>query len=227
MKAKFGAIVVDGRGKIGGHVASKNRAGVYFRTKVTPSNPNTSYQSGARNRLSNLSTAWVALDEAERLAWNNAVGHYKKTDIFGDLRNPSGFNLFQRINNNLAQIDVAQIDTPALPAEMPVIITGVLTATHASTIEVTFTTDPVFTACDMVVDATPAISPGKSFVKSEFRRLGKYSAVAAHVLDISTEYDDKFGAVGAAGQKVFVRMKMINKTTGQAGIPVVLSVEID
>jgi hypothetical protein len=227
MKIKYGSLVVDGRGKIGGHVASKNRAGSYLRTKVTPANPNTSYQAEVRNRLSNLSTAWGALDEAERLAWNNAVVHYKKTDIFGDLKNPSGFNLFQRINNNLAQIGVAQIDTPALPAEMAVIVTGVLTATHDSTIEVTFSTDPVFTAHDMVVDATPAISPGKSFVKSEFRRLGKYSEVTDHVLDVSTEYDAKFGAVGAAGQKVFVRMKMINKTTGQAGIPVILSVEID
>jgi hypothetical protein len=227
MKAKFGAIIVDGRGKVGGHVVSKNRAGSYIRTKVTPANPNTSYQAEARNRLSNLSTAWGALDAAERLAWNNAVEHYKKTDIFGDLKNPAGFNLFQRINNNLAQIGVAQIDTPALPAEMPVIISGVLTATHASTIEVTFDTDPVFTACDMAVDATPALTPGKSYVKSEFRRIGKYSAVDAHVLDLSDEYDDKFGAVGAAGQNVFIRMKMINKTTGQAGIPVVLSVAID
>jgi hypothetical protein len=227
MKAKFGSIVVDGRGKLGGHVASKNRAGSYFRTKVTPANPNTSYQSTVRNRLSNLSTAWKALDAAERIAWNDAVEQYKTTDIFGDLKNPSGFNLFQRLNNNLAQIGVAQIDTPPLPAAMEVIITGVLTATHASTIEVTFTTDPVFTAHDMVVDATPALSPGKNYVKTEFRRIGKYSSVATHVLDISTEYDAKFGAVGAAGLVVFVRMKMIDKTTGQAGIPVVLSVVID
>jgi len=45
MKMKFGAIVVDGRGKIGGHVASKNRGGAYLRTKVTPSNPQTGYQA--------------------------------------------------------------------------------------------------------------------------------------------------------------------------------------
>jgi len=37
MKTLFGAIVVDGRGKLGGHVASKNRHGSYFRTKVSPS----------------------------------------------------------------------------------------------------------------------------------------------------------------------------------------------
>ena len=36
MKTKFGAIIVAGSGKINGFVASKNRAGAYLRTKVTP-----------------------------------------------------------------------------------------------------------------------------------------------------------------------------------------------
>lgn len=223
MKMKFGAMIVDGRGKIGGHVASKNRAGAYLRTKVTPANPNTSFQAEVRNRLSNLATLWGTIGAAAILAWNNAVEHYKKTDIFGDLKNPSGFNLYQRLNNNLAQIGVAPITLPLLPAATAVITTGVLTAVHAGAISVTFTTDPVFTAHDMVVDATPALTPGKSFVKSEFRRIGTYSAVAAHVLDLATEYNLKFGAVGAAGQQIFVRLKMINKTTGQAGIPVIYS----
>jgi hypothetical protein len=51
MKVLFGAIVVDGRGKIGGHVMSKNRAGAFMRTKVTPINRKSSFQTGVRSRL--------------------------------------------------------------------------------------------------------------------------------------------------------------------------------
>ena len=58
MKLKFGAIVTDGRGKIGGHVASKNRSGAYLRTKVTPSNPNTVAQVQVRSILASLSQSW-------------------------------------------------------------------------------------------------------------------------------------------------------------------------
>jgi len=58
MKIKFGAIVVAGSGKIGGHVASKNRGGAYLRTKVTPTNPNSPAQAGARALLASLSTGW-------------------------------------------------------------------------------------------------------------------------------------------------------------------------
>jgi hypothetical protein len=223
MKAKFGAIVVDGRGKVGGHVASKNRAGSYFRTKVTPVNPNTTYQSTVRNRLSSLAVAWKALGATVIAQWNAAVENWKKTDVFGDLRLPTGFNLYQRLNNNLIQISESTISTPPQPGTVATCATGVLTATHAGAVQITFGTDPVFTNDTMVVDATPALSPGKSFVKSEFRRIGKFNSVAAHVLTLTTEYDAKFGAVGAAGQKLFVRIKMIHIPTGQAGIPIVLS----
>ena len=44
MKAKFGSFIVDGRGKVNGHVISKNRAGSYIRTKVTPVNPRSTAQ---------------------------------------------------------------------------------------------------------------------------------------------------------------------------------------
>jgi len=223
MKVKWGAIVVDGRNKIGGHVASKNRAGAYFRTKVTPTNPNTSYQADARNRLSTRATAWGGLGAAGVLLWNSAVDLFKSTDIFGDIRKPTGINLYQMLNNNLVRIGIAPITTPPLPVALPVIITGELAAVHAGAVTVTFTEDPVVTASEVEVWATPALSVGKSFVKSEFRRIGLMPAIVTHVTTLTTLYNDKFGAVGAAGLKLFVKMQQISKTTGQAGIPVIYS----
>ena len=201
MKIKWGAAIVAGSGKAGGHVASHNRAGAYLRTKVTPVNPQTSYQTGARNRLSAISTAWRALGATAILAWNNAVSLWKSTNVFGDIIKPSGFNLYQKLNNNLTLIAQSNISTPPTPVAVPVIITGVLAAVHASTITVTFTTDPVVTDADMYWYATEAISPGKSFVKSEFRAIGKNSTITAHVVDLSTLYNAKFGAVGSVEKK--------------------------
>lgn len=223
MKVKFGSIVTDARGKIGGHVASKNRAGSYFRTKVTPVNPNTSYQSTARSRLASLSTAWRALSSAQRLLWNNAVLAFQKTDIFGDIKTPTGFNLHQALNNNLLRIGVAVISAPPLPQNLPPIETGVLTVTNAGVVKVTFTDDPVTTDSEIEAYATPALSPGKNFVKSELRRIGKAPAIAAHDIDLATLYTTKFGAVGAVGQKVFVALKQISKTSGQSGVLVIYS----
>jgi hypothetical protein len=223
MKIKWGALVVDGRGKIGGHVASKNRGGAYMRTKVTPSNPRTSFQTAARNRLSTLATAWSALGNAVCTSWNSAVEAFKGTDIFGDVKNPSGFNLFQKLNNNLSQIGIAEITTPPAPVALPAIITGVLAAAHAGAVTVTFTTDPDITNTSIMVSATPGLSAGKSFVKSEFRQIGLMPTIVAHVATLTTQYNAKFGAISAAGKKVFVKMQQISKTTGQAGVPVIYS----
>ena len=101
MKAKFGAIVVDGRGKIGGHVASKNRSGSYFRTKVTPVNPQSARQSAVRATLSSFSASWRGLNQNRRDAWNSAVGSFTKTNVFGDTVTPTGKNLYTALNANL------------------------------------------------------------------------------------------------------------------------------
>jgi hypothetical protein len=223
MKTKFGSIIVAGSGKIGGHVASKNRAGSYLRTKVTPVNPSTSAQAEARNLLASLASAWSGLTPEQRSAWNGAVDQYKKTDIFGDLRTPSGFNLYCMLNDNLVRIGESAITTPPAPVALPVITTGVLAAVHDGALTVTFETDPVVTASVIEVMATPALSAGKSFVKSELRRIGSMGALTQHVGTLTTLYNTKFGAVGAAGGKVFVQLRQISNVTGQAGVPVLYS----
>ena len=45
---KFGMMMTDARGKLGGHVLSKNRGGNYVRTNNVPSNPQSNFQTGVR-----------------------------------------------------------------------------------------------------------------------------------------------------------------------------------
>ena len=219
MKIKFGAIVVDGRNKIGGHVVAKNRYGSYMRTKVTPNNPQTSYQINVRSRLAGISTAWRALTVAQRLAWNTAVGDYKRTDIFGDLRNPSGFNLHQLLNNNLLNIAKAVITVPPLPEAVDTFATLSIAADFTlQTLTVTYT--PAIAADhSVIVRATTAISPGINFVKSEFRQFDIMLTADASPFSIETEYIAKFGAIGAVDMKIFLQAHQINWNTGQAGLP--------
>jgi hypothetical protein len=216
MKIKWGALVVDGRNKIGGQVASKNRAGAYMRNKVTPVNPATSYQVTVRARLSSLSSAWRGLTAGQRLAWNAAVSDYKKTDIFGDIQNPSGFNLYQKLNNNLINIGVAAISSPPLPVAVSVFTTGTLTAAAGAqtmSLAVTPAVQPVGET--IIVRATPGQSAGKSFVKSEFRQIGTFTAATAGAYDLAALYISKFGPIGPAGVKVFVDVIHVSETTGQ------------
>jgi len=221
MKAKWGAIVVAGSGKLGGHVASRNRSGSYFRTKVTPVNPNTSYQAAVRARLAARSQAWSGLTAAQRAEWNAAVANFAKTDIFGDLQNPSGFNLFARLNINLVNIGEAPLTAPPTPQDV-INFTSLSVAADFTlqTLTITFAATPIAATEKILLFATPALSPGISFVKSEYRQIDVLAAADTSPHSAETEYIAKFGSIGAVGQKIFVKLLPISVASGQAAIAV-------
>jgi hypothetical protein len=217
MKAKFGAIVVEGRGKLGGHVMSRNRAGSYLRTKVTPVNPSTTYQVNVRGRLAGIASAWKGLTATQRQAWNDAVPNFQKTDIFGDLRKPAGINLYQRINNALLTIGEAVVTTPPTPAAVPAFSSFTLTA-DVSDSKVTATFAAAIAVTEKVkLWGTAPQSAGKSFVKSEYRLLGILNNADVSPLEIQSYFTTKFGGFGAAGQKIFVKMSQVSIANGLEG----------
>lgn len=217
MKIKLGSNIADARGKLNGHVFSKNRYGNYVRNKVTPVNPQSVAQMAIRNRLAGISSAWAALTAAQRAAWNSAVGSYAKTNIFGDLINPTGFQLHQVLNNNLLICGEAVITAPPVP-EAVAAFTSMTVAAAAGAGTMTLTYAPAIAATEKVkVYATPGVSPGISFVKSEYRLIGVFATADASPLALKTAYEAKFGAIPAAGLKVFVKAIHVSTDTGQAG----------
>ena len=118
-KLKFGMIVTDMRGKLGGHVFSKNRSGAYSRTKVTPVNPQTASQTAVRSLFAQISQGWSGLTQANRDSFNGRVADYSKTDVFGDLKNPSGKALYQRLNQNLGISNQSLITVAPSPVGVP------------------------------------------------------------------------------------------------------------
>ena len=220
MKVKFGALVVDGRGKIGGHVASKNRAGAYLRTKVTPVNPQTTAQSTVRNRLSGISSGWRGLTAAQRLAWNSTVNDFAKTDIFGDIRNPTGFNLYQRLNNNLLTCGESAITAPPAPLAVDAFTSITLTAEDGTVAEALSLAHVGEVEADHLVKvyATPPMSAGVNFVKSEYRLIEILANSASTPADILASYQAVHGSTGTAGQKIFVKVIQVEETSGIAGV---------
>ncbi len=216
MKLKWGALVVAGSGKIGGHVAAKNSAGAYLRTKVTPINPRTVSQVAARSRMGASAKAWVLLTDAQRDTFNSTATDFTSKNVFGDAIKLSGINVYSRLNNNLGLINEPSIST-APPAESfagPILV-DVVSNVQGSVL----TIDPgidVPTGAKGVVRATAPQSAGKNFVKSEFRVIDIAGETETSPYDISAAYIAKFGALPVAGQKVFVEVYLISRSTGIA-----------
>lgn len=214
MKIKWGAIVVAGSGKVGGHVAARNRAGAYIRTKVTPVNPQTISQISVRNGFTSNSQSWRGLTQAQRNAWNGAVEDFKRTDIFGDLKAPSGFNLYMRLNNNLLAAGQSVISSPPLPSAVFAFTSlSVVANTTGATLTATFAA-AIPAGVSVLVLATPGVSAGKNFVKSEFRQIGILTVADTSPEDIAAIYGTKFGALPTIGKKVFIGFKVVDNVTG-------------
>lgn len=219
MKVKFGAIITDGRNKIGGHVLSKNRGGAYMRTKVTPSNPRTSFQSFVRSNLTTLSQGWRGLTAIEIAAWNAAVSNFTNTDIFGDIKTPSGLNLYVKLNANLLEVGTAALALPPLPGSVVGPVTIGATATAGTpTLSVTWTGGAVPASTAWIIQATKQVSPGKSFIKNLFRDIHVLPAAAATPYNLLANYNARFGTL-VAGEKIGIQITAVNLLTGQKSIP--------
>ena len=212
-RIKFGMMMTDASGKLGGQVFSKNRGGAYVRTKVTPSNPQTTAQMTVRGIFASISSAWSSLTESARLSFNNLVDAYATTDIFGDLRNPSGKALFQCLNQNLENSGQAQITTCVPPSEVPFAnLLSALCTLAPGTFGVN--TGGNTTNSKVVVWATPPLSQGTTFVKNKLRQIDVFSGADGGTFDIYSAYLVKFG-VPAVASNVYVGVRVIN-ANGQA-----------
>ncbi len=217
MKIKLAAFVDDVRNKMGNVVASKNKGGAYFRKRVVPYNPKSTAQVAQRARITTFSQAWGSLTDAQRILWNTASLLWGKLGIFGDHLVISGENLFIRLNTNLSLISVAQINTPPSKTSVAALSTLTCTQVHAGATSVAFSVSPAPAGSTYILEATKPMSAGRFFVKSQYRIIATFAAGQTTPYTATTAYANVFGGPGAAGQKVFFRVRPINSTTGQPG----------
>ena len=216
-KIKWGAIVVDGRGKLGGHVFTKTKSGATMRTKVTPVNPQSAAQASARSRLGGNSQAWAGLSEEQRSGWNALASETSKTNIFGDQYFPSGKNLFTSVNNNLVMIGRPPIAEAPSFAELPFIV-DMTVGVDSSAEEITLTVDVSGSVAghSLVIEATTPSSAGKYNFDGAFRQILVSATGAVPTPQaLYTAYVAKFG-VPAKDKKVAFRAYYVNVLGGNA-----------
>jgi hypothetical protein len=209
---KLAAHLENISGKVGTGVYAKNRGGLYLRNKVTPANPNTSYQQTARAYLTLASAAWKNLTDAKRLAWEALALQIKAVNRVGIEYARSGFSVFVSCYCNAKWIGASPLsDAPALILGATLLT---LTVTNdGDSIGVAFTPTPVPTGNKLMIYACPPVSAGVSFVKSEYRFLIAAPAATSSAIDIGENYEARFGSVGEEGEKTFFKAQFIHTDT--------------
>lgn len=218
MKVLTTAIVADLRNKLNGTVFAKNRYGLYARTKVTPVNPQTTYQQTNRAVLGNNSSAWRGLTQDQRNAWIAAAPNFPVTDIFGNVHNLSGQALYVKLNNNLVNAGQSLLTLPPTPVAMPSITLLSVTADVSdTTIGLTFDAASAGAGFTPLFYATPLIIASKLYVKNRLRLLGT-ATITTSAADIYSIWNARFGTL-IAGQRITVNFVVVSNTTGQMSTP--------
>lgn len=226
-KIKFGMMMTDARGKLGGQVFSKNRSGAYVRTKVTPVNPRTTFQQDNRALLGTLSAGWSGLNEEQRSAWNTQVEQWQKTNVFGDLQKPTGKNLFTGLNKVRAQLfpTLPLMVVPPSKAEMR--LYKVVSATYSVTtgfMNIVFSGSEI-TGMNVQVRATPPVTAGTNYVNNLLRSISPVASIpVTGSLGVGAEYIERFG-YPVVGQKIFIEVREALEN-GQLGTPFLILLSI-
>ena len=212
---KYSGLLTGIWGKLNGSVFTRNKSGDIIKNKTTPRNPQSSDQCDNRSSLSYLSRKWRLLDEDQRRDWNALALTITNYNYFGDAYNPSGFNLFCRLNQNLFLIGQPYIyDCPSTPAITPLHDVGgrdyILPLT---VLKIYFPLQTTEAGVTHLIYASAAESQGIYYSKHKYKVIGLISGGTVNEYDCLSDYLSKYSSP-TVNTKIFFKLRAIDNATG-------------
>lgn len=199
-KISFGAVVTQARGRVAGIVYARNQWGAFVRARGTVTNVVTARRTFVRDNLAALDASWNDdLDDAQRAEWMNfATAHDLARSRSAD-KFSTGRVAFLKLNARLLNAGEAQIDDP--PDDLMVTpltaVSAALTAGTPGTIEISFAPSPVPAGHLLEIWASAPRNPARYSFNGHLRWLLAAAAAETSPLDISADYETRFGDVTA------------------------------
>lgn len=221
MKVTWSGIgMIEGSGKLGGTVMLKSKSGPSARVKTKGVNPRTNSQITRRAALSARSQAWRGLTAAQRDAWNAAAasGAFSQKSVLGRSYNPSGSQLYGKLNLNILLLGGSAITEPPLKTALTQVLLTALSAADATpALSLTFT-GTLGANEALLIYATGNLSPGITRPgDSQYRLITTYTSTSP--ANILAAFQAIYGDP-VEDQKIFVKALIGDDTTGvtaQAG----------
>jgi len=214
-----GPMVGQISGSIGSTVFSHNRYGAYTRTRTIPTNPNTEYQQAIRAILAACSSAWKALTDPEKAAWNAWAQTNPIIDRLGAQQVLAGNVAYIQLNSRIMQAGATVIsDPPVTDAPQPLLTLALSADIGAGTFDVTYTATPLGAGVMLWTQAALTASDSITYVKNRLKLIDISAAEQASPLDIETETAARFGTI-QVGQLLTVQCSVFDSTTGLLSTP--------
>ena len=220
MKIQWSGLgITEGRGRIGGNIASRNGSGAYLKKFTNPINPQTVAQQAVRAIFALISSGWRALTQAQRDEWNTTAPLRPQEDSLGNEFFLSGFGFYSKTNNTLLQLSIPGITQPApLGAVLELDGLALVVADAAATATLSYTTAQPVTQT-FGIYATAPLSAGAESTKQDYKLVKIVSGDGIATSDeFSTEYVAVFGDLPNIGERMSVRAQPVIESSGQEGV---------
>lgn len=213
-RLKFGSIITDTRGSIGGQTIKWTRAGMVIQQKATPTRRLTARASVVRNSFANYTRRWWnELDSTQRDDWRALAAANPRPDIWGEEFPLTGLALYVGVNQLLKQAGLSPTDTAPSDQTVTAPLTSSATVTAPSSASLTFTATPVPTDHRAILYATPPLSPGVENPAGKFQFIAASGAGQTSPWDIGSVLLARLGSF-PTDRKVFFSLHFLNSDNG-------------
>jgi len=202
-------------GHLGTFISYRTRYGQFRRPYVIPKDPQTPAQLRHRRNMGRAATNWRTLTEIQRAAWMAFASQFESRSKLGQSGRLAGYNLYVKINSNLADIGEPPVVEPPSYPEFGENPGGNLTITNDGGVIALKLAVAGAPARHTLVLGTKPLSTGRSF-PGRFTFLGLLPEPIGGVSDITEMYKGIYGRV-PVNMRIFIRT--VQQVNGWKSLP--------
>ena len=214
---KFGSIITEAAGKVGGQILQRGRTGAQMRNLTTPREKRYNDTAARQLPFAITSQLWRTLTPTQTLEWANLALTQTRYNRFGDAYTPSGYQLFCEFNLNLRLVSsVSSVLSAPTLVSLPDVSDFQLngsTGPDALTLAWTYTSGATaWRVLPFTVSARPVGST------DQYRTAVLYpnpTAVASGTVDLTPVISARLTPGFVAGNFINGGYRLIHSTTGQ------------
>jgi len=224
-RVKYGAIVTDIKGKIGGTVFQGSKTGGVMKNNTAAAksagNGGSTTKADAgrvtlpKRNMTEIASTWKTLSAADRASWNLAAPNFPFIDKYGNAYTASGYQVYMSVNNNLAVTGQSMLSTappaPTLANMMPFGLSWLTLGTFTMALS---SDVPAGYVCQLY--ATVGMSAGKAPRPGDYRLIQTTTAFGSITPSILSLWTAQFGTP-VSGATVWVQGKLTEIATGRNG----------
>jgi hypothetical protein len=218
-RVKYGSIITELRGSIGGTTFQKNKFGHTAKNKGIPTSTGTNIQFTRRNAMLYIVQAWNNLTDAQRNLWNSYAATYPQPIKNNVLVQLSGYALFIKYNAIILSMHFPLFTTPALiPTTFPLLSPSLKWDAGTSRLYFNEGASPFNNHMMIQFFLSPPIKAGQSFNRNKLRFVFQ-TLQGEGQININIDYTAVFGLLPPVGSRIFSWCRMITDNTPAISTP--------